>query len=376
LVSAQVLVVAAALVRAPRNRVANRLLAALLSVVVGLITPFAIGFAGFYDRWPWLSFAPFAVSLAVGPLVYGYANALVGARWPGRFAWHLAPASIQFGYQSVCFALPLAAKSRWDRTIHEPFIDPAIGAATLVSLAAYSLAALSVLRRYRTGLGDVVSDERRYAADWLGRSIGAMIVVLVVWWGYQAWEFVFGRLSYFDIFGLYLVLAAVAVYLAVEGWRHADLRFPSIQDDIGIEPSRPAAPVKDWQALGEAWAARTRADEWWREPDLSLPTLAARLGVNTHYLSRGLNEGLGVNFAGLVNAMRSQAVARALEAGTADDLLGLALDAGFNSKASFNRAFKAEFGVSPSVYRASHGSKSRLSAAPLKSRREKNSPGS
>lgn len=51
-------------------------------VIVGVLTPFTIGFAGAYDAWPWLSFAPFAVPLAVGPLLYGYANALTGGRTP------------------------------------------------------------------------------------------------------------------------------------------------------------------------------------------------------------------------------------------------------------------------------------------------------
>jgi AraC-like DNA-binding protein len=73
--------------------------------------------------------------------------------------------------------------------------------------------------------------------------------------------------------------------------------------------------------------------------------------VNTHHLSRGLNLGLGVNFATFINDLRAQAVAEALSAGQSEDLLTLALEAGFNSKASFNRAFRAALGVSPSTYR-------------------------
>ena len=74
LVSAQVLAVVAALLQPARNRSANRTLAALLVIVVGVLTPFTLGYAGAYDVWPWLSFAPFAVTLAVGPLLYGYAH--------------------------------------------------------------------------------------------------------------------------------------------------------------------------------------------------------------------------------------------------------------------------------------------------------------
>ena len=47
--SAHCLTVAAALLRPARNRVANALLAVLLIVIVGVLTPFTLGFAGAYD---------------------------------------------------------------------------------------------------------------------------------------------------------------------------------------------------------------------------------------------------------------------------------------------------------------------------------------
>ncbi|CAN5555070.1 AraC family transcriptional regulator [soil metagenome] len=357
-VSIQVAALAIALARTARNRLSNRILAALLAVFVGLLTPFTIGFAGFYDRWPWLSFAPFAVPLAVGPLVYGYTVARLSGAPPRRFWLHLAPAFAQFLYQSVCFALPLATKNRWDDRVHAPFIDPAISLATLVGLAVYSGLALRRLRLHRATLGERVSDEQRHAAAWLGRSLVAVMVTLGVWGGYQGWQMLVRRLTYFDVFGLYLVLAALALYLAVEGWRHADLVTPASRSDPDPAPATPG-PGKDWRTLGEGWAERTRLGGWWRDPDLSLPDLAARLGVNTTYLSRGLNDGLGVNFAGLINGLRARAVADALAAGRGEDLLTLALEAGFNSKASFNRAFKAQLGVSPSAYRRAQVSKSK-----------------
>lgn len=77
-----------------------------------------------------------------------------------------------------------------------------------------------------------------------------------------------------------------------------------------------------------------------------------RLGANTAYLSRAVNEGLGVNFNAFVNRMRAEEVARRMKADpAARDLLQLALNAGFSSKATFNRAFRAAFHLSPSEFR-------------------------
>jgi AraC-like DNA-binding protein len=75
------------------------------------------------------------------------------------------------------------------------------------------------------------------------------------------------------------------------------------------------------------------------------------LGTNAAYASRAFNEGLGVPFSDFVNGERSARVAAMIEAGRREDLLALALEAGFASKATFNRAFRKRFGVSPSTFR-------------------------
>jgi len=64
LASAQVLALSLALSFAPQNQPANRLLASLGVVLVGILTPYTIGFAGAYDAWPQLSFAPFSIPLS------------------------------------------------------------------------------------------------------------------------------------------------------------------------------------------------------------------------------------------------------------------------------------------------------------------------
>lgn len=94
----QLVMLAAALVAPIRNRIANRTLAGLLLILAGMITPWMIGFAGFYDKWQWLSFAPFALSLAIAPLVYLYVHSLVTGAWPRRALRHLIPAAVQFAY--------------------------------------------------------------------------------------------------------------------------------------------------------------------------------------------------------------------------------------------------------------------------------------
>ena len=86
---------------------------------------------------------------------------------------------------------------------------------------------------------------------------------------------------------------------------------------------------------------------------MTLGEAASRLGVSERTLSRGLGEGSGQSFNEFFNGLRVEAVQRAIIAGASDDLLTIALDCGFRSKASFNRAFRRHTGTTPSAWRSS-----------------------
>ncbi|MCB1610564.1 MAG: AraC family transcriptional regulator, partial [Xanthomonadales bacterium] len=89
-----------------------------------------------------------------------------------------------------------------------------------------------------------------------------------------------------------------------------------------------------------------------REPGLKIDNLAAALQLPVHYLSYAINAGSGRNVQAWLNQLRVEDAMQALAGADADSVLAVGLAAGFNSKASFNRAFRAETGVSPSEFRA------------------------
>ena len=243
----QLLMLAAALTRPLANRVANRTLAALLVVLAGIVTPWAIGFAGLYDRWRWLTFAPFQITLAVAPLLWLYATALTTGRWPARGWRHLMPAGVQFAYLFASFLLPLPLKDRW-ADISYAAVGRTTDLLTVVGLAVYGLAGLRLLRRYRILLADQRSDDARFAGRWLARALVAAALLLPIWAGYVSWDAV-DPLGYKGLMGQYLAIAAFALFLGIEGWRHAALPFPHLAAVVP-EP----APRRDWRAQGEAWA--------------------------------------------------------------------------------------------------------------------------
>lgn len=331
-----------------RNRAAARTLAALLLVMTGVFVPWLIGFAGFYDRWRWLTFAPFSNPLFVPPLLYLHAYALAHGDWPAGARRHLIPGALQLGCQTTAFLLPMPAKSRWVDLAGVP--GNIMAAALLaVSFGTYSVWVVRLIHGYRTALAAERSDDALFSTGWLVRSTIAFTALALLWTAYLLTDTVM-PLGYKGLMPLYSAVAGFALYFGIAGWRHLAVPFPPISElRVKLVPA-PAA--RDWKVQGEAWAERIRAQAWQREEALTLRRLATLLGTNESYVSRALNDGLGVSFSDFINGLRCEDVAAALHRGDRRPLLELALDAGFASKASFNRAFQRRYGTAPSAYRA------------------------
>ena len=91
-----------------------------------------------------------------------------------------------------------------------------------------------------------------------------------------------------------------------------------------------------------------------RQERLTIGALAARLAVSEEQLRRAINEGLGYrNFNAFINHYRLAEVKAALSdpAQREVPVLTIAMDAGFQSLGPFNRAFKADTGLTPTEYR-------------------------
>lgn len=357
LCSVQGLILAALLWQSRFNRAAGRWLALLIIAVAALITPYTIGYAGFYDQWPWLSFAPLSLTLAFGPLIYCYTTALIGM--PVLRAWpHFVPVTVQFLAYALVFPFPLPIKNWWNDAFHEPIIDPAFDVTALVSIAGYSAAAWRTYRGYRLWLDENRTDGVDFDPVWIRNFLAALVLAMLTWAGFLIAKQIDPTRDYFDQFPLYVGFSVLVLYLGIGGWRHSATQFPPMNEPVlsgaAELPDLPEteAPVRDWAQQGRTWLASIDAEALWRDPALTLAGLALILGTNTTYLSRGLGAAAGENFNAVINRRRVAELQRLLEAPGEDrDLLTLAFDVGFNSKASFNRAFKQFAGMSPSAWR-------------------------
>lgn len=89
------------------------------------------------------------------------------------------------------------------------------------------------------------------------------------------------------------------------------------------------------------------------DPEFTIEKMAKRMSIQRHHLTEVINGRLEKNFFNFVNEYRVNAVKQVMASpdGQKRTLLDIAQDCGFNSKSSFNLAFKRITGVTPSQYR-------------------------
>jgi len=89
------------------------------------------------------------------------------------------------------------------------------------------------------------------------------------------------------------------------------------------------------------------------DSELTLSSLAKDISMSRSQLSQLINDGLGENFYDFVNKYRVEEVKRLMTDPQAKNfnLLGIALEAGFKSKSTFNLIFKRFTGLTPTEYR-------------------------
>ena len=97
-------------------------------------------------------------------------------------------------------------------------------------------------------------------------------------------------------------------------------------------------------------------DKIYRDPSISIGVLAGRLSIPAHHLSQVINDKMGKRFFDLINGYRIEEAKTRLANGNVEKqkILAVALDVGFGSLGSFNRAFKRYTGTTPTEFRNRH----------------------
>lgn len=125
--------------------------------------------------------------------------------------------------------------------------------------------------------------------------------------------------------------------------------------DSNAQLVTPVTDRTDAKEKGRRLKESVAANRLYEDAELTLATLALKLNIHPHELSRIINIGLEKNFSDFINGFRVREIAWKMQDPTYDNLtlLGIAYESGFNSKTTFNRVFKEMTGKTPVEYKNS-----------------------
>ncbi|WP_349921567.1 helix-turn-helix domain-containing protein [Aeromonas veronii] len=150
--------------------------------------------------------------------------------------------------------------------------------------------------------------------------------------------------------------APVIAWLLLQILAHARLPQPSplvatpSHETASVSPE-PEAPLRD-EGLSCLFAELERQlkSGAYRDPALSLGKLAGECGISTHQASSAINACSGGHFYDWINRYRVEEAKRLLQ-GSEETVASICYQAGFNSKSTFNTAFRRHTGLTPSAFR-------------------------
>jgi AraC-like DNA-binding protein len=152
------------------------------------------------------------------------------------------------------------------------------------------------------------------------------------------------------------VILSLSIFaLGYKGILQKEILFPeSLVKPQSVEQPAATEPVtKPDHGLIEKLQQYMKDEKPFLDAELSLSTMAKAMGINRNQLSQLINTGIGENFYDFINKYRVEEVKRLMTDPQKQNynLLGMALEAGFKSKSTFNLIFKRFTGLTPTEYR-------------------------
>lgn len=367
-------------IRSKRSgRIADIFLSLLLFLYALRVGQWMLGFAGWYDVRDWhttfMFYTPFHHWLAVGPLIYFYFKSVTNTsfRFTKKDWLHFIPEFIWLGRFLFIFIIDIGI-NHWISGEPLPYFDQTHGyyhengigipmffwdILEYLSVFTYMILTLRLFQKYRSYIGNEFSNIDHIDFNWIRNFLIANLIGHIVWLLFDISDLITGvTLSYVQDWYSFFFLGVIIYYLSISGYstqpadrQEADLHFnPKIIDITEKEFDHTEIQMRT--DLHEKLLGAMDKDKPFLDPEMNLKKLSKSLNTTPAFLSKVINSTMKMNFNEFINKYRVEAVKQKFDSEEAAhySLLSIALDCGFNSKATFNRAFKKRTGISPSVY--------------------------
>jgi AraC-like DNA-binding protein len=206
-----------------------------------------------------------------------------------------------------------------------------------------------VLHVVWVGFKDDLINVRRQARVWLIALPTSLLLIGVIA------EYTVDEQTQVVVYLIAEFIGVSSLFFLLTNHHHDFLNFSSPNEANTEEPenNQPSVGYKDKAAFDRLMVLMDN-DKIFLDAELTVNTLADKVGIPAHQLRVIINQGMGYkNFSSFLGKYRIEHVKAALidpeQART--PILSIALNSGFSSLATFNRLFKLEVGLAAGEYR-------------------------
>ena len=357
---------------------ANRFLGMLIVIYSLVVLNLFFSDIGYYEIFPLLIPVTTAFPLLLGPLHFLYVKYLTKnqQKVDKKDILHFIPFLVVFLYFIIAYHDQDQIRSAlfYSKPENYPSIFMVFNWLLIIQAFIYIGLSLSIIKRYSRYYRDTFSSMEQVRLDWI-RNITYLVASGLIIFTIENFFLQIG-INLSNYFTISSIIVAVYIYtLGYSGFIKSEIfedpemanslnQIPALKNDNYTNVNADVLSVGN--KYEKSGLSSERAQEYlqqlknlmkekkpYTDSSLSLHQLAEQLQITPHNLSEVINTGLGENFFDFVNQYRVEKVKTDL-ADTSKynlTLLSIGLDAGFNSKSSFNAIFKKHTGMTPSEFR-------------------------
>lgn len=314
------------------------------------------------DLWNthFIKYFPNAVEVVIGPLMFFFIVYLIDNtfKFKRKHITHFVPFILSQSYAFVVYFFALSTtdittKDTFANMLHFNLIKNIEDYLGFLSLVIYLSLGYLKLLEYKKWLNNTTSDSTYPDFSWLKNIISLFGI--------------FGIIIFINLFGKVflnfnnnikipwefsnLFVAFLIYYLGFMGYKQPHLEI-SIKEKVSTPKEKLQLTSKTIIQISNTIKKALEEDQLFLTPTLNLKEFSIKTGINQRQISYVINNQFQKSFRELINQYRVVEVKTKLQNGDLKQLsiLGIALECGFNSEASFYRIFKKQVGLSPKEY--------------------------
>ena len=346
----------------------NRLLATVICLLAMASLNLVALENGLYQTHPTIGLLvdlmPTVIIMPVGPLVWFYVRSMLEPdfRVGYRERRHFLPVLLDCVPALICWTFFIGLITHvfdrsqmkgWGDIIDQ--YDMYVDIPRWLSMSLYVFLAKRFLSRHQPVKKGLALTHQQEKLPWLRQFLRFLLAFQALWLLFLV-PYVLPALRppWFNVvgwYGLYVPITVLIYWFGLMGFLQARLA-KIAQPSTSTAPTRLSADEVD-KAIARLKKAM-EVDRLYTNPELTLELLMNHTHLDQKTVSHVLNQHLAKSFNAFVNEYRVEAVKQRLvdPASRHLTITGVGLDCGFNSQATFQRAFKQFTGLSPSGYLA------------------------